>query len=51
MVFLLYGDRDFLNIVTGVLLRDKFASYMLILSLYYVLQTSLDLIKENVFIL
>ena len=45
------GDTDFFNIVTGVLQGDILALYWFILSLDYVLQTSIVLIKEKCFTL
>ena len=42
---------DFLDIVDGVLQGDKLASYLFIIYLDYLLQTSIDLIKENSFML
>ena len=44
------GDTDFFDIVTGVLQRDTLAPYFFILCQDFLLQTSMDLIKENVFI-
>ena len=46
MVHLPDGDTDFFDIVTGVLQGDTLASHLFILCLDYVLQTSIDLIKE-----
>ena len=43
------GDTDYLDIVTGVLQEDTLAPYLFIIYLYYVLRTSLDLMKENGF--
>ena len=43
------GDTDYFDIVTGVLQRDKVASYLFIICLEYVLRTSIDLMKENSF--
>ena len=45
------GDTDFFDIVAGVLQGDTFALYLFILCLGHVLRTSIDLIKENGFIL
>ena len=42
-------DTDFFDIVTGVLQRDTFAPYMAIICLDYILQTSIDLMKEDSF--
>ena len=41
------GDSDFFDIVALVLQRDTLAPYLFIICLDYVLQTSIDLIKEN----
>ena len=49
IVLSLVGDTNFFNIVTGVLQRDKFALYLSIFCLDYVLPTFIDLIKENDF--
>ena len=51
MVYLLEGETDFFNIVIGVLQGDTLVSYLFIVCLDYVLQTSIDLIKENGFTL
>ena len=45
------GDTGFFDIVSEVLIRDTLASYLFINSLDYVLQTSIDLMKENDFTL
>ena len=45
------GDTDFFSIVTEVLQGDTLASYLSILCLNYILQTSINLIKENGFAL
>ena len=45
------SDIDFFDIVIGVLLRDSLASFLLIICLDYVLGMSIDLMKENGFIL
>ena len=51
-VRLLDGDTDFYDIAAaGVLQRDTLAPYMLIIFLDYVLQTLIDLMKENRFAL
>ena len=42
---------DYFDIVTGVLQGDTLAPYLFIISLDYVLQTSIDLMKENSFTL
>ena len=51
MVYSLEGDTDFFDIVARVLQRDTLALYMFIFCLDYVLQTFIDLIKENGFTL
>ena len=43
------GDTDFLNIVAGVLQADGLAPWLFIICLDYVLQTSMDLMKEKGF--
>ena len=43
------GDTDYFDIVAGVLQGDTLASYLFIISLDYVLRTSIDKIKENSF--
>ena len=43
------GDTDYFNIVAGVLQGNALASYLFIISLDYVLRTSIDLMKENNF--
>ena len=43
------GDRDFFNFVAGVFKEDTFAPYFFIIYLAFVLQKSIDLIKENKF--
>ena len=45
------GDTDFFDIVTGVLQGDTLASYLFIICLDYILQTLIDLMKENGFTL
>ena len=45
------GDTDFLNIVPEVLNGDTLALYLSEICLNYILQTSIDLIKENDFTL
>ena len=45
------GDTDFFNKVARVLQENTFATYLFILCLDYILRTSVDLIKENGFIL
>ena len=51
MVCSLDEDTDFFEIVTGVLQGDTLYPYLLILCLDYILQTFIDLIKENSFTL
>ena len=51
MVRALDGDTTFFEIVVGVLQGDSLTSYLFILCLDYVLQTSIALIKENGFTL
>ena len=43
------GDTDYFDIVASVLQGDTFAPYLFIISLDYVLTTSVDKIKENGF--
>ena len=43
------GDTDYFDIVAGVLQGDTLAPYLFIISLDYVLRTSIDEIKENGF--
>ena len=43
-------NTDFFDIVSGILLRDTLAPYLLIICQDNVLQTLVDLIKENAFI-
>ena len=45
------GDTDFFNIAPDVLQGDKLAPYMFIICQDYVLQTLIDLVKENGFTL
>ena len=45
------GDTDFFDIVIGVLQGDTLAPYLFIICLDYMLQTSIDLMKENGFTL
>ena len=45
------GDTDFFDIVVGFLQGDPLAPYLFIICLDYVLRTSIDLMKENYFIL
>ena len=41
------GDTDFFDIVAGVLKGDTSAPYLFIICLDYILQMSIDLMKEN----
>ena len=43
------GDTEYFDIVAGVLLGDILARYLFIISLDYVLRTSIDKIRENGF--
>ena len=45
------GDTDFIDIVAEVLKGDSLTPYLFIISLDYVLRTSIDLMKENGFTL
>ena len=45
------GDTDYFDIVAGVIQRDTLAPYLFIICLDYVLRTSIDNIRENVFML
>ena len=45
------GDTDFFDIVAGVLQGDTLALYLFIISLDFMLRTSVDLMKENGFTL
>ena len=45
------GDTDYFDIVAGVLQGDTFAPYLFIICVDYVLWTSIDLMKENGFML
>ena len=45
------GDTDFFDIVAGVLHGNTLAPYLFIICLDSVLQTVIDLMKENGFIL
>ena len=46
-----YGNADFYSIVAGVLQGDTFTPYFLIFWKDHVLQTSIDLISDNDFML
>ena len=41
------GDTDYFNIVVGVLQQDTLAPYLIIICQYYILQKSIDLMREN----
>ena len=41
------GDTEYFDIVAGVLQGDTLAPYLFIISLDYVLRTSIDKIREN----
>ena len=41
------GDTDYFNIVADVLQGDTLAPYLFIISLDYVLRTSIDIMKER----
>ena len=43
------GDREYFDIVAGVLQEDTLAPYLFIICLDYVLRTSIDKIRENGF--
>ena len=43
------GDREYFDIVVGVLQGDTLAPYLFIICLDYILRTSIDKIKENGF--
>ena len=45
------GDRDFFDIVAGLLPGDTLAPYLFIICFDYLFQMSIDLIKENGFML
>ena len=40
-------DTDYFDIVAGVLQRVTLAPYMFVMSLEYMLRTSIDIMKEN----
>ena len=48
-IHLLDGNTDLFNIVAGVLPGDTLAPFLFIICLYYVLQTSIGLMKKNGF--
>ena len=41
------GDIDYFDIVTGVLQGETLAPFLFIICLNYILQTSINLLKEN----
>ena len=41
------GDTDYFEIVTGVPQGDTLAPYLIMISIDYVLRTSIDVMKEN----
>ena len=43
------GDTDYFNIVAGVLQGDTLVPYLFIICLDYILRTSIDKMKDNVF--
>ena len=43
------GDTDYLDIVAGVLKGDTLAQHLFIICLYYVLKTSIYIMKDNGF--
>ena len=43
------GDTDNFDILAGVLQGDTLAPYLFIICLYYVLRTSIDIMKDNSF--
>ena len=45
------GDTEYFDIVAGVLQWDTLAPYLFIISLDYLLRTSIDKIRENGFVL
>ena len=45
------GDKEYFDIVAGVLQGDTLAPYLFIICLDYVLRTSIDNIRENGFVL
>ena len=49
--FLSDGDTDFFDNVAGIMQRDTLAPYLFIICIDYVLQTLIDLMKENGFTL
>ena len=44
-------ETDFLDIIAGILEGDTLAPYLFIICLDYILQTLIDLMKENGFLL
>ena len=51
MVYSPDGDTNFFDIITKVLQRNTLTSYLFIICMDYILWTSIDLIKENGFML
>ena len=47
MIHSMDDDSDFFDIFAGVLQGDILALDLFIISLYYILRTSIDLMKEN----
>ena len=45
------GDTDYFNIVAGVLQGDPLAPFLFIICLDYALRTSIDIMKDNGFML
>ena len=45
------GDTDFFEIIAGVLHRNVLTPHVFMICLDYLLRTSIDIIKENVFTL
>ena len=45
------GDKDFFDVVAGVLHGDTLAPYLFIICLDYILQMSIDLLEDNSFAL
>ena len=44
-----HGDRDYFDIVVGILQEDTLAPYLFIICLDYMLRTSIDKMKDNSF--
>ena len=43
------GDKDYFNIVAGMLQKDTLAPYIFIICLDYMLRTSIDIMKDDGF--